>query len=139
MKPAKGLQYMSGFGNEFATEALAGTLPEGQNSPQRVAHGLYAEQLSGSAFTVPQKSQRRSWLYRIRPSAMHGTFRRIDDRAVRGAPMAESEPTPNRYRWDPQPIPDRCRIALRAPYPVGDADAARQGIDRLDRRDDAAD
>ena len=44
--------YQSGFGNEFATEAVAGSLPIGQNSPQQVAHGLYAEQLSGSAFTA---------------------------------------------------------------------------------------
>ena len=56
--------YQSGFGNEFATEAVPGTLPEGRNSPQRVAHGLYAEQLSGSAFTAPRHQNRRSWLYR---------------------------------------------------------------------------
>ena len=61
---------MSGFGNEFATEAEPGTLPVGRNSPQRVAHGLYAEQLSGTAFTVPRVHNRRSWLYRIRPAAM---------------------------------------------------------------------
>ena len=66
--------YQSGFGNEFATEAVAGTLPVGRNSPQRVAHGLYAEQLSGTAFTAPRDDNRRSWLYRIRPAAMHGTF-----------------------------------------------------------------
>ena len=66
--------YMSGFGNEFATESVPGTLPAGQNSPQRVAHGLYAEQLTGTAFTAPRGANRRSWLYRIRPAAMHGTF-----------------------------------------------------------------
>ncbi|HZX77949.1 homogentisate 1,2-dioxygenase, partial [Lysobacter sp.] len=60
--------YQSGFGNEFATEAVPGTLPEGRNSPQRVAHGLYAEQLSGTAFTAPRHQNRRSWLYRIRPA-----------------------------------------------------------------------
>ena len=66
--------YQSGFGNEFASEAVAGTLPEGRNSPQRVAHGLYAEQLSGTAFTAPRHANRRSWLYRIRPAAMHSPF-----------------------------------------------------------------
>src|SRR3546814_78082 len=65
--------YQSGFGNEFATEAVPGTLPQGRNSPQKVAHGLYAEQLSGTAFTAPRGQNRRSWLYRIRPAAMHGT------------------------------------------------------------------
>src|SRR6187402_3022815 len=68
------LTYQSGFANEFATEALPGTLPEGRNSPQRVAHGLYAEQVSGTAFTAPRHENRRSWLYRIRPAAMHGPF-----------------------------------------------------------------
>ena len=61
--------YQSGFGNEFATEVVAGTLPVGRNSPQRVAHGLYAEQLTGSAFTAPRGANRRSWLYRIRPAS----------------------------------------------------------------------
>src|SRR6187399_2584534 len=65
---------MAGFGNHFATEAVAGALPVGRNSPQRVAYDLYAEQLSGTAFTAPRHANRRSWLYRIRPAAMHGTF-----------------------------------------------------------------
>jgi len=58
--------YMSGFGNSFETEALAGRMPMGRNSPQRCAYGLYAEQLSGSPFTAPRGSNERSWLYRIR-------------------------------------------------------------------------
>ena len=62
--------YQSGFGNEFATEAVEGALPVGQNSPQRVAHGLYAEQISGTAFTAPRHANRRTWTYRIRPGAM---------------------------------------------------------------------
>ena len=74
-----GLCYQSGFGNEFASEALPGALPEGQNSPQRVGLGLYAEQLSGTAFTAPRAQNRRVWLYRIRPSAQHSSFRRIDN------------------------------------------------------------
>src|SRR5512133_543067 len=67
-------EYMSGFGNEFATEAVAGALPVGQNSPQRVPLGLYAEQLSGTPFTAPRGENRRTWCYRIRPSVVHSPF-----------------------------------------------------------------
>ena len=70
--------YQSGFGNEFATEALPGALPVGRNSPQRCPYGLYAEQISGTAFTAPRAHNRRSWLYRIRPGVMHGTFRPVE-------------------------------------------------------------
>jgi homogentisate 1,2-dioxygenase len=93
----------SGFGNEFATEAVAGALPHGRNSPQRPALGLYAEQLSATAFTVPRREARRSWLYRIRPSASHPPYRRIDNGRLAG-PLAP--PNPNRMRWDPLPIPE---------------------------------
>src|SRR5512142_3591350 len=71
---AEQLKYNSGFGSEFATEALPGALPVGQNSPQRAPYGLYAKQLSGTALTVPRGANRRSWLYRIRPAVAHGTF-----------------------------------------------------------------
>jgi homogentisate 1,2-dioxygenase len=94
---------LSGFGNEFATEALPGALPVGRNSPQKVPYGLYAEQFSGTAFTVPRKEARRTWLYRIRPTAAHHAFRPIDRGLLCGA---LAEPTPNRLRWDPLPIPD---------------------------------
>lgn len=97
------LSYLSGFGNEFASEALPGALPLGQNSPQRPAYGLYAEQLSVSAFTVPRRDQRRTWFYRIRPSALHGPFRPIEQGKMAG-PLAP--PDPNRLRWDPLPYPD---------------------------------
>src|SRR5450759_4032561 len=73
-----GNRYMSGFNNEFSTEALAGALPVGRNSPQRAPYGLYAEQLTGTAFTAPRADNRRSWLYRIRPSAMHKPFERME-------------------------------------------------------------
>ena len=105
MMETEPLTYLSGFGNEQATEAVAGTLPEGRNSPQRPAFGLYAEQLSGTSFTTPRHANRRSWLYRIRPSAMHRPFRRIDNGLWRGAPFAEAEATPNRLRWDALPLP----------------------------------
>jgi hypothetical protein len=72
--------YQSGFANEFATEALPGALPVGQNSPQLCPYGLYAEQVSGSAFTAPRHTNRRSWLYRIRPAAAHTPFVQIDNK-----------------------------------------------------------
>ncbi|HEY0838558.1 MAG TPA: homogentisate 1,2-dioxygenase, partial [Vulgatibacter sp.] len=94
-------EYLSGFGNEHATEAVAGALPAGRNSPQRPAYGLYAEQLSGSAFTMPRAQNLRSWLYRLRPSAMHGPFRRIDDGNLRTAACREVDCPPDRLRWMP--------------------------------------
>jgi homogentisate 1,2-dioxygenase len=97
------LVYLTGFGNEFASEALPGALPVGQNSPQRPPYGLYAEQFSESPFTVPRREQRRTWLYRIRPSALHGPFRKAEQGELAG-PLAA--PNPNRLRWDPLPYPD---------------------------------
>ncbi len=94
--------YQSGFGNEFASEAIVGTLPEGQNSPQRVAHGLYAEQLSGTAFTAPRHSNRRSWLYRIRPAAVHEPFEALAHETFHNR-FDEAPATPNQLRWDPLP------------------------------------
>jgi homogentisate 1,2-dioxygenase len=97
------LAYQTGFGNDFATEALPGALPPMRNSPQRCPYGLYAEQFSGTAFTVPRHASRRSWLYRIRPAAVHGAYRRVPQ------PNLSSIDTrlvsPNRLRWNPLPIP----------------------------------
>ncbi|MEV6775684.1 homogentisate 1,2-dioxygenase [Streptomyces syringium] len=104
-KTAEGLVHSSGFGNEHSTEAVPGALPHGRNSPQRAPLGLYAEQLSGSAFTEPRHSNQRSWLYRIRPSAAHPPFTRIDNGGLRSAPFTETVPDPNRLRWDPLPTP----------------------------------
>ncbi|CAG9190795.1 Homogentisate 1,2-dioxygenase [Paraburkholderia tropica] len=108
--------YMSGFANEFATEALPGALPDGQNSPQRCAYGLYAEQLSGTAFTAPRSHNRRTWFYRIRPGAVHQPFTPLAARAstndsIGGAARLVADfndvpPTPpNQLRWDPLPMP----------------------------------
>lgn len=98
--------YQSGFGNEFATEALPGALPVGRNSPQKCAYGLYAEQLSGTAFTAPRGANRRSWLYRIRPAAVHRPFRRIDNgRLVSDFGLVDTPP--NQLRWSPLPLPSQ--------------------------------
>lgn len=99
-----GPRYQSGFGNHFATEALPGALPEGRNSPQRIAYGLYAEQFSGTAFTAPRHANRRSWLYRIRPAAVHDAFRRIQDGRIT-SDFSEVAPSPNQLRWNPLPLP----------------------------------
>lgn len=99
------IQYQSGFGNEFATEAVAGALPEGRNSPQKVAHGLYAEQISGTAFTAPRHCNKRSWFYRIRPAALHAPFKLVADTGFHNR-FDDQPATPNQLRWDPRPIPN---------------------------------
>ncbi|MDD9382138.1 homogentisate 1,2-dioxygenase [Streptomyces sp. ZAF1911] len=105
-KTAEGLEYLTGFGNEHSSEAVPGALPLGRNSPQRSPLGLYAEQLSGSAFTEPRSHNRRSWLYRIRPSAAHPRFTlAADNGALRSAPFTEAPADPNRLRWNPLPDP----------------------------------
>lgn len=97
--------YMSGFVNEFATEALPGALPVGQNSPQVCPYGLYAEQISGTAFTAPRTQNRRTWAYRIRPGAQHGPFARLDHPTWL-ADVGNGPVTPERLRWSPLPVPE---------------------------------
>ncbi|PQZ83635.1 MULTISPECIES: homogentisate 1,2-dioxygenase [unclassified Brevundimonas] len=99
--------YQTGFANHFATEAVEGALPVGRNSPQRPALGLYAEQLSGAAFTAPRDHNLRSWLYRLRPSAQHGPYQAFAQGRVRSGPFTETPPNPNRMRWDPLTMPDQ--------------------------------
>ena len=110
--------YQSGFNNEFATEALPGVLPARGNSPQRVKYGLYAEQFSGSPFTVPRHMQKRSWLYRIRPSVLHEPFAETDARLLRGA-FDEVATSPNQFRWDPMPIPSEPRDFVEGLITIG--------------------
>ena len=100
------LDYQSGFGNEFAIEALPGALPEGRNSPQRAPYGLYAELISGTAFTQPRAENLRTWVYRLQPSAKQGAFRRIDNGLLRTPPFDEGVISPQQMRWDPTPIPE---------------------------------
>ena len=97
--------YQSGFGNHFSTEAVPGALPIGRNSPQRPAFGLFAEQLSGTAFTAPRDHNLRSWLYRLRPSANHPAYTPYAQGLVRSGPFDEVPPSPNRLRWNPLPLP----------------------------------
>ena len=122
--------YLSGFANHFSTEAVAGALPVGRNSPQKVPFGLYTEQLSGTAFTAPRHENRRSWLYRLRPERRPRAVR-----ALRG--RAALAPDRSTRAADPQPpaLGARCRspthrpIRRRPRHHGGNADvAARNGL-----------
>jgi len=105
--------YQSGFGNEFASEALPGALPVGQNNPQKPPLGLYTEQLSGTAFTVPNDRNRRTWSYRIRPSVRHAwQFSEVDRHFVRTSPDRETDPPIGQLRWDPPPFPQEATTFL---------------------------
>src|SRR5215510_3222858 len=105
---AAALPYQSGFLGTHETEALEGALPIGRNSPQRAPYGLYAEQLSGTAFTAPRATNRRTWFYRIRPSALHASgFELVDAGYLRTAPCRDESNLPiGQMRWNPIPIPE---------------------------------
>jgi homogentisate 1,2-dioxygenase len=99
-------RYMSGFGGHFESEAVDGALPRGRNSPQRPAYGLYAEQLSGTAFTAPRHENRRSWLYRMRPTADHPPYTRYEGAELFAPGPVQDPLPPNRLRWDvPEDLP----------------------------------
>src|SRR5246127_2652692 len=127
-RPSLVAGYMSGFGNSFESEALAGALPVGRNSPQKVKFGLYAEQLSGSPFTAPQATNQRSWLYRIRPTVRHaGRFQKVGSGLIRTAPAhGESDLPIGQLRWSPTPIPKKALTfvtGLSTITTAGDAEA----------------
>jgi homogentisate 1,2-dioxygenase len=97
--------YLAGFGNHFSSEAQPGALPLNQNSPQKAPSGLYPEQLSGSAFTVPRAHNLATWLYRIRPSVMHKAFKPMKD-LTRQTFLTPDHINPNQMRWNPMPVSD---------------------------------
>jgi homogentisate 1,2-dioxygenase len=99
------LNYQSGFANQFATEAVAGALPQGRNSPQQVALGLYAELVSGSAFTAPRAENRRSWLYRRQPSVVTGSYQPYEQTWLKTGAKEGMAMPPDPLRWDPTPVP----------------------------------
>jgi len=96
------LKYLSGFGSELTSEdpRCPGSLPVGQNNPQVCPYGLYAEQLSGSAFTAPRAYNRRSWLYRIRPAVLHSPWKKIEQGFLTNK-FDDEEPNPAQLRWRP--------------------------------------
>ncbi|XP_012261379.2 homogentisate 1,2-dioxygenase [Athalia rosae] len=103
------LKYLTGFGSEFSSEdeRYPNSLPVGQNNPQKCPYGLYAEQLSGTAFTAPRLENKRSWLYRIRPSVVHEPFVLINDAAHLTHNWDAIPPNPNQMRWKPFDVPTR--------------------------------
>jgi homogentisate 1,2-dioxygenase len=120
------LRYQSGFGNHFASEAVAGALPVGRNSPQNVAHGLYAELLSGTAFTAPRHGNLRSWLYRRQPSVLVGGYTPLDQPWLKTGAQGGVAAPPDPMRWNPLPIPEAPADfvdGLRSIAVNGDADA----------------
>ncbi len=92
--------YLSGFGNEFESESQSGILPRGQNNPKKCEHGLFAEQISGSAFTEPRHANRRTWMYRRHPSVLEQPYTKIA--SMDKCPISD----PNPMRWDPPPPVD---------------------------------
>jgi len=135
---------LSGFGNELSSEdpRCPGALPAGRNNPQRCPYNLYAEQLSGTAFTgerrnrererknvqlklhhfllrflraVPRKSNQRSWLYRIRPSVQHQPFQPLGDAPAFGADWEGRKPNPNQVK---DPIRSRLSFSFFTPSKI---------------------
>jgi homogentisate 1,2-dioxygenase len=105
---AREIRYQSGFGSEFATEAVGGALPVGQNAPQKHSLGLYTEQFSGTSFTAPRHVNRRTWTYRIRPSVTHKPFEAMPAGVLLGSgPFQDVTVSPNQMRWDPIAIPEQ--------------------------------
>jgi homogentisate 1,2-dioxygenase len=119
--------YQTGFGNHFATEARPGALPKGRNSPQKPPLGLYAEQISGTAFTAPRAENRRTWTYRLRPSVVHRPYSRVDNGLVRTAPFTDLDATPSQLRWSPFPIPTTATDFVEGMITIGgNGDASQQ-------------
>ena len=111
--------YQPGFGNQFVSEAVPGALPVGRNSPQKPPHGLYAELISGTAFTAPRHENRRTWTYRIQPSVVHRPYQRIDNGPIRSAPFDDVEATPSQLRWSPFPIPKKATDFVQGMITIG--------------------
>src|SRR5499433_3603529 len=121
-------QYQPGFGNQFVSEAVEGALPVGRNSPQKPPHGLYAELISGTAFTAPRHENRRTWTYRIQPSVVHRPYQRIDNGKLRTGPFNETEATPSQLRWSPLPIPQAATDFIDGIVTIGGSGSAADQI-----------
>lgn len=120
------LRYQSGFGNQYTTEAVEGALPQGRNSPQKVSCGLYAELISGSAFTAPRAENRRTWMYRRQPSVVTGGYAPLPNLFLKTGAKQGSTAAPNPMRWQPVDIPAAPTDfidGLRTVVVNGDADA----------------
>ena len=100
------LRYQTGFGNQFESEAVAGALPQGRNSPQRAPHGLYAELVSGSAFTAPRAENRRTWMYRRQPSVAAGSYAALAHAFWKSGAAEGVAAPPDPLRWAAIDVPD---------------------------------
>ena len=112
------LSYQTGFGNEFATEAMAGALPEGCNNPQKTPYGLYAEQISGTAFTAPRAENQRSWLYKISPSACHTPYIEAQHPFIKGTLANSTVISPNQLRWEAPAEPKKTLDFVESLFPL---------------------
>ena len=99
-------EYLNGFGNEHESEALSGALPRGQFNPQSHPMGLYSEQFSTTAFTAPRHQNRRTWMYKIRPSVAQGDYSPMHSGLIRSGPIDEVPVSPNLMRWDAFEFPE---------------------------------
>ncbi len=99
------LRYQTGFGNHLATEAVPGTLPPRGNTPKEVAHGLFAEQINGTGFTVERAANLRTWMYRLRPAIHSGRFTAIAPPGRFSGRFEDAVPTPEPLRFRPMPLP----------------------------------
>lgn len=95
--------YLSGFGNHHQSEAIKGALPENQNAPQQCSLGLYAEQLSGTAFTRARHKNQHSWLYRILPSVVQQDYEPYSNNKL---DALTNKLPPNPFRWSALEKPD---------------------------------
>lgn len=118
--------YLAGFGNAHASEAVPGTIPEGQNTPRKAPHGLYPEQISGTTFVHPRHVNARTWVYRIRPSLAQSDYRRLETQNWCGD-FDSAEPSPNLRRWKPQPIPESPTDFLDGLETLGGCGSASMG------------
>ena len=120
------LTYLQGFGNHHESSAIAGALVKGCNSPQKVPFGLYAEQISGSAFTAPRAVNLRSWVYRIRPSVLHGEYVPFPHPHFSGTPFSSTYTPPNPMRFDPMPYPEKPHDFIDGLFPFAGHGASHQ-------------
>ncbi len=98
--------HLSGFGNQFSSEAVPGALPQGRNSPQQAPRGLYAELISGSAFTAPRHANQRTWVYRRQPSVVSGGYAPYEQPFWKSGAASGEHAPPDPLRWHPVPVPE---------------------------------
>ena len=96
---------LTGFGNHFESEAVPGALPVGRNSPQQPPLGLYAELLSGAAFTAPRADNRRTWMYRRQPSVVAGAYEPYEQPHWKSGAASGEHVPPDPLRWHPVEVP----------------------------------